>query len=341
LTHPRTHQERAVPLVPFAEANNVGDQFLALLQKYGIDPPARTSMEGELLSLTELVEVTKNPSLAQGGDQALILRTAAGIHDLASKLLSVAKLPEFVNFIPHLRLISEQKAHKTSLLQNAASGFDDDTSRKMAELYVACLAAHVGTNVQLDHPTKAKGDNPDVMFGAETTTNVKKQWAIAIKTIASEHGQTIYERIEEACNQIDSPRCQADVGIVLINAKNALRHDTLWNPPTPFRDCAHAQGALHGQLSRLIESAMHNRSQSDWDALFQRKVVRPVLFMGQSLVSIPTSVSARTPTTLKMLMMFEAGGVPDPAASGLAAALNAYMQTVLLGVPGGPGQGPG
>ena len=56
--------------VPFATAHEVSDRFLALLHKHGIDPPAGSAMDDELLSLTQLIEVTKDPEA--GSRYALI-----------------------------------------------------------------------------------------------------------------------------------------------------------------------------------------------------------------------------------------------------------------------------
>jgi len=67
------------------------------------------------------------------------------------------------------------------------------------------------------------------------------------------------------------------------------------------------------------------------------KVKRPVLFLGQSLVTLPTSAGARTPTALKMLKAYGANGALDPTAHGLAHCLNHFMQTILLGIPALPG----
>jgi hypothetical protein len=296
-------------------------------------------LEDELLSLTQLIEVMKSPNtVASRTDQIEILRSAAGLHDLAAKVLSVEPLSDFGTFLPHLTLIGSRKVKTASIAQNAASGPDDDTARKFAELYVGCLAAHVGTDVALDSPTNAKGDNPDVMFSLEPTDAPKQRWAIAIKTISSRHGQTIFERIAEGVAQIDHPRCVADRGLVLINAKSALDHDALW--AADFPDLPSARTALLTQLQQLIDNAGRDRPQAEWDALFSGKVDRPVLFMGQSLVRVPTPASPQTPTALKALIAFGANGVVNPIARGLAIALNEYMQRIVFGIPGGPNRQP-
>lgn len=328
--------------VPFQEADDIGDRFLALLSKHNFHPPAGSSFEDELLSLTQLVEVMRSPSLAQGAKQGTLLRAAAGVHDFAAKVLSVEPLPEFTSFLPHLRVIAQTKIAPASLSQNMASPYNDDTARKMAELYMGCLAAHVGAQVDLDSPTAAKGDNPDVIFTATPTqANIAQQperWALAIKTIGTNQGQTIFERIKEGAEQIDAPKCPAQKGMVVINAKNALDHDTLWNGT--FSDLQAATDALGNQLDLLAGNANTNRPQSEWDAIFLGKVKRPVLFLGQSLVHLPTPAGARTPTALKMLKAYGANGALDPIAHGLARCLNHFMQTILLGIPGAAGREP-
>jgi len=42
-------------LVPFQAADDIGDRFLSLLQRSGIQPTVGSSLEDELLSLTQLV----------------------------------------------------------------------------------------------------------------------------------------------------------------------------------------------------------------------------------------------------------------------------------------------
>ena len=237
--------------VTFYEANDIGDRFLTLLHNRGIHPPPYSKVEDELLSLTQLIEVMKNPSLAKGPNEVSVLREAAGLHDLAAKVLSVECLPEFDTFVPHLQLIAKHGVRAASITQIKASSIQDDTARKMAELYMGCLAAHVGTEVELDSPTNAKGDNPDVIFKVEPChpVNHPQHWALAIKTISSHVGQTIFERIEGGAHQIDDQKCNADRGMVVINAKNALDHDKLWY--SNYTDLPSAIEALSTQLKHL------------------------------------------------------------------------------------------
>lgn len=323
--------------VPLYEAEDIINRFIELLHNLGIDPPPYSEIESELLSVTQLIEVMKNPSLAKGMDEAAVRREAAGLHDLAAKVLSVKCLPEYATFVPHLQLIANGKVRAASITQMKLSGPYDDTARKMAELYMGCLATHVGTEVELDSPTNAKGDNPDVIFKVEPChpANGPQHWALAIKTISSRNGQTIFERIKEGAEQIDDRRCNADRGMVVINAKNALEHDKLWCSDYP--DLKSAMEALSTQLERLGDSAAVDRPQAEWDNLFEGKVARPVLFLGQSVVRLATSTGEYIPTPLKMLRGYCAEGVPDLVAANIAEVMNDFMQTILYGKPGGPG----
>jgi hypothetical protein len=328
--------------IPFQNADDIGDRFLTLLKKHKIDPPTGSSFEDELLSLTQLIEVMKQPNQAKGSRQNELIRAAAGVHDFAAKVLSTESLPEFNSFLPHLCLIAQTKIAPASLSQNMAGLYNDDTARKMAELYIGCLAAHVGADVDLDSPTAAKGDNPDVIFTVTPTvsgvTQPPETWALAIKTISTNQGQTIFERIKEGASQIDAPKCKAQKGMVVINAKNALDHNALSD--ATFSSLEEAEEALGAQLKSLADNANSNRPECEWKAIFSTKVKRPVLFLGQSLVYLPTSASKRTPTALKVLQVYSANGELDPTALGLANCLNHFMQSVLLGNPGNVGRLP-
>jgi hypothetical protein len=308
-----------------------------LLDRLGIDPPIGGSFDDELLSLTQLLEITKNPALLPEATAEAVLRTAAGVHDFAAKVLSVETLPEFDKFKDHLRLIASKKLVGASISQNAAGRYDDDTARKMAELYIGCLAAHIGLDVDLDSPTAAKGDNPDVIvtLRADVPNASDERWAIAVKTISSRNGQTIFERVAEGAGQINHPACPADFGIVVINTKDALDHQKLW--ATVFADEAQAKQALSEELSFLADQANANRSAADWDAVLSGKAVRPVVFLGQTVVRLPTAASADTPTPLKMMQLFDAGGELNDTAASLVFHMNEHMQRILRGVPGAPG----
>jgi hypothetical protein len=317
-----------VTFVPFDRANQISDAFLELLKQRKISPPPQSGIEDEFLSVTSLLEIWREPEKAKkAAHENQVIRNAAGIHDFAAKLLSARELPEFISFDPHLKLIAKGKL-RTTLSQITENNCTDDTARKLVELYVACLAVHCGKDLRLDHPEKSKGDNPDILLSYG-----QQQWAIAIKTISSRHGQTIFERIGEAAQQVE--RSNANKGLVLLNVRDIIDHDALWN--ASFRTVEEATEALRANIEKISNSAGENRNAADWKRVFDNcKAVLPVLFLGQSVMLLPTSASTRTPTPLKMIVACGFNETLDLGGTELASCLNHWMQCVLQGEPGPP-----
>jgi hypothetical protein len=324
--------------VPFCQAEAVGDRFLALLSRLHIKPPSRSSVEHELLSLTDLVEVMRDPNRATGSNQAEVLRQAAGLHDLAAKVLSAEGLLEFETFKPHLKLLGENAESFSTLIQNARAALPNDTNRKLTELYIASLAIHLANSIELDSPNAAKGNNPDILFSYVGDPCKGRRWALAIKSVSGESGQTYFERIQEAARQIDAAVCPADIGMVVINLKDTLDHDALWR--TPFPDLQSATKALCQEIQERMNKVEAERPQTEWDALFEGKVVRPILFMAHTLVRITAPGGLKIPTALKAMVAFGAKGAPHPVGYEITVGLNDIMQRVLAGAPGSPGRLP-
>jgi hypothetical protein len=277
--------------VAFSTANAVADTFLDLLAQRGITPVRGGKLEDEFLSVTELLDAWRKPQqVQQAAKEKEIIRNAAGVHDFAAKVLAARKTPEFGQFDEHLKLIGTSKL-RTTLSQVTENDPLDDAARKLVELYVACLAVHCGEDIRLDHPTNAKGDNPDILLSYRERT-----WALAIKTPSSRHGQTIFENIKKAGEQIE--RSAADNGMVVLNVKNIIDHDALWNGSFAILDDATA--TLKAEIEEICDAANLERSAEDWNAIFSgQKTVLPVLLIGQSVVLLPTGASDMTPHAIE------------------------------------------
>jgi len=315
-------------LIPFVHAKAVGDRLIALLSELGIDPPGRSNLEAEMLSLVDLIDVWQSPSRVPDSETAgQILRAAAGLHDFAAKVLVARSYPEFGTLIPHLRLLAETKYPRASLLQNNRI-WDDDTSRKMTELYVACLTLPIGYNLRLDHPVASRGDNPDVMFDLiPDDDGPTQEWAIAIKTISTGSGPSICATIENASRQI--AKSSADHGLVLINLRDALDHGALYSPKHSFSNLDEALAALRGQVAALLNACEAARSSLQWNEIFAGKSVAPVLFLAQALVLIQTRLAERTPTPIKAIFPFYANQERLKASEFIAWHINNAMQITL------------
>lgn len=258
------------------------------------------------------------------------------MYDLAAKLLSIAGEPEFATFTPHLRLFAKPALY-TSSIQSRAGDPRDDAGRKLTELYVGALAVHFAHDVTLDHPEASQGDNPDVMFTTEDHSGARTRWAIAIKSIASRSGQTIFENALKASKQINAETCSAERGIVLIVARGSIDHASLWATPFPSVDSAIA--ALSAELRDLAALADRDRAEEDWHEVFTGKTSPLCLLSGQAVVQVATEAGP-VPTILKMVVEHNPLGRSDANALRVAFHLNHFMQIVVKGIPGSQGQLP-
>lgn len=94
---------------------------------------------------------------------------------------------------------------------------------------------------------------------------------------------------------------------------------------------------LKAEIAKVCEAADRDRPVADWDAVFEgKKTVLPVLLIGQSVVLLPTSRSAKTPTSLKMMLACGFGRELHQGGAELASCLTHWMQIILRGDPGPP-----
>ena len=235
-------------MVAFTLADDIVCRFLNLLENHKIQSAVDSELKNDLLAVTELIKAHRKIKTIHSIPPVDTLRKGASLYDFAAKVLSAENLPEFSDFINHLKLIAQSKNQLESFFLLEKSRIND-TARKMVELYVGCLAAHIGFDVKLDDPNQSKGDNPDVIFTFRPQPSFAPQrWTLAIKATYSESGQTIFERINEAAKQIN--KCnEAEYGLIVINITGALDHNSLWNPSTPFCDLDAATTAFNQQIN--------------------------------------------------------------------------------------------
>jgi len=313
----------------FEDADKIVDRFINVLHMHGVTPAIGSKIESEFLSPLELLESTR--SLGALVDNPELLADAAGMYDLAAKLLAVETQPEFDSFIPHLKLF-EAGAEFSTAVQPKKGDIRDDVNRKLAELYLGSLAVHFAFNIQLDHPLNSKGDNPDVMFEVKPEEGAPSLWALAIKTVSSRSGQTIFENIQKAAKQIDAAACPANRGMVVINLKGSLQHDELWK--STYNSLDDAKAELLAQIDAIINAAEADRPLSDWEPLFSSRTAPLVFFFAQAVVRLRLPGFNEVPTVLKIAKLANPLGRQDPMAESIGTHLNHFMQSIHLGIAG-------
>lgn len=301
--------------VPFEVAAKRVDEFIHLLEDIGLPIKVGSETESDALAASEIVDVWHGRRLPPDDPRRLV-RAALGFVDLAGKVMSVADTSDFDKLRPHLAMVGQG-----SIIQNTTSSVLDEVSNKMIELYVACLAIKAGfSDVELDHPIRASGDNPDVMFDFRG-----KRWAIALKTLHSTQPQTVFDNVTKAADQIEAS--SAEAGLVMLNVKNVLEHDVLW--PGIAQTEQAGRDALVGQLS-AVAHLLDDIPSATWKAVFgpDRKAQLPILLVGHTAFdAIPEAGSSTSRFMPLKAMMPYLNPEGDPSgAMKLAEALNHEMQ---------------
>lgn len=318
-------------LVTRDQAKSISDRFLDLLSHNRIDPVRGSGIEDDILSLVEIIETFPANLDSRASDPARIYQAAA-FSDFAAKVLSAETLDEFKNLLPHLRLLAAENQIATV---NQAGRIDprNDVVRKLTELYVGILAAHCGHVVRLDHPSRSSGDNPDIIVDLVSTDGGKQCLAIAVKSIISNHGQTIFDRIREGAEQIDRADPNVDYGAILINVQGAIDHAMLQKVVYPNVETA--AYALARAVTQLWETVEHNRPQSEWECCFGGRAKLPIAFMAHSVVRINTPQRQGMITPLKLMKCFtRSSGDTNKWILRFWGHINHFMQSIVRGNPG-------
>ena len=116
-------------------------------------------------------------------------------------------------------------------------------------------------------------------------------------------------------------------GLVVVNAKNALDHDALWN--ANFKDLHEALSAISSQINSIVTNLEKDRPVGDFDSWFQAKTKPPILFLAQSVVCLPTPAGLKTVTPLKALFAYWPGGRHDEIGHGIASAMVEILQNAI------------
>lgn len=214
MSHPRA---RVTPGWDFAKGEEAALGLEQLLRRYDIDILPESLFKKHILEVLRLVGYRQSGTgeLLEADSRA-VFRTLIGVHELATLVLASESSPSFCALIPHLRLLNEGSA-----LQNLPSGGRDQATNKLFELFVATLAIHCGTDVELDDPAASAGNNPDVLV-----TIGGRRWGLACKVLHGLHPEGIIQNLEKGIDQIE--RSPAEIGAVVFNLKNVLPHEQIW-----------------------------------------------------------------------------------------------------------------
>lgn len=204
-------------VISFEQLQLLNEEFEQALLRYGINIESGSDLEAACLSVLEIFGRRANPQINNPHEDIRVIYTEVlGIWIFLAKIVRLHYHQDFNQFIPHLKLLN-----KGTVAQNKRSRPTDESTNKIFELLFALALLDIGEDLILDHPSLAKGDNPDILVTIEN-----QRWGFACKTIYGLPAQTLLDNLEKGVDQIQ--KSEAAIGCVVVNFRNLLNRDTFW-----------------------------------------------------------------------------------------------------------------
>lgn len=205
-------------IVPFREARAEVQKFEEILASYEIRVRPGSDLERVGIIISELEDMRAGRSAVDlTQDPRPVFRKAVGLLEFIAMLNRQHAIGGLDPFVEHLELLN--------IARSVAPGvrtLRDEAANKLFELYWAMVCLSVGTDLVLDSPSGAKGDNPDVLVTIDG-----RRWGFACKAIEGQNPLSWYELLKKGLEQIDkSP--DAETGCVVLNPGILVNHDVMW-----------------------------------------------------------------------------------------------------------------
>lgn len=209
---------KAGQVASYAEVEQLVFAFEAVLDRFGIPIQSGSELEGACCSVLEVLGKIQNAHICDPReDIRRVFTEVLGIWSFLKKIVRLEGHACFSQFVPHLALLN-----KGPVVQNKRATVCQEATNKIFELLFALVLLDVSDEVILDHPSSAKGDNPDVL-----ATIDGQCWGFACKTIYSASGKTFYDNLKKGVEQIEAAP-KAQLGIVVMNLRNTISHEACW-----------------------------------------------------------------------------------------------------------------
>ena len=297
----------------FEQASKRLEAFKAFLGKHDIQIEANSDLKRLALSIVDVLYKHDFPAHQDPNmDIRPWLRDVLGMNDLIHKILRVKDHPSISKVVAHLRLLN-----KGCPLQNVQTLVTDQASNKLFELLVCCALMVHSADVDIEDPDLAKGDNPDVIG-----TLLGRRWGFACKVAHALKGKTIFDSIEKGIHQIETS--SAEVGVVIVNVKNIIKHDNYWKiineqdwksgaEPlfSGYKDHNVAANHLNNEISSIAALILKEIPITEFRKLFINKKAIPTMLFFVS-TAIGTEISGKPmPASIGFLRAFDIAPISE------------------------------
>ena len=179
-TNPNTHRNfsQTGQAATYLELERLIYAFEEVLKRLGIPIQAGSELEKACCSVLEMLGKSQDVHICDPQEDIRHkFREVLGIGYSFGKIVRLKDHACFPKFAPHLALLN-----KGTVGQNTRASLCQEATNKIFELLFALALLDISNDVILDHPSSAKGDNPDVL-----ATIDGQCWGFACKTIEAEY----------------------------------------------------------------------------------------------------------------------------------------------------------
>lgn len=210
-------------LTSFELAGTIVGDFEAALRKDGIRIDAGSDLEFVCLQVLELEYRRLNKvKVDPREDIRPIWRRSGSLIELMKLFLRAYQEGRSKEFLPHLELLNKGfAAQNVSIFPDRTDPKVFDASNKLFELFFGLVCSPISSQISMDDPFSAKGDNPDILAKIDGV-----HWGFACKVISGTSPITMYENLKKAIDQVESS--PAGMGVAVLKLTNAVDHNAVW-----------------------------------------------------------------------------------------------------------------
>lgn len=243
-----------------------------------------------------------------------------GLCDIAMKTIMASSRPDFERFKPHIHKFAKSKFNFYE--NNLGHGVEFSNGDKMFEYYLGCICTQFTSNISLDHPDEAKGDNPDILFDFQG-----KRVALACKTLHSESALGLRDNIDKAIDQIQ--KCPCHWGVPVISTRNILKSHEYFSLFSHHWDYMPLTIDVLNKLRALCDETA--AAMGDVTSTFRdKKSIPGVLFISNMVVRLgDTQFTNATSSRINTMYLHEF--IPDAVSAEQKSVfdlINHYLQIV-------------
>jgi len=210
-------------LTSFDRGGTLVEEFEEALRTYGIVISTKSTLADICLAALDLENMRlRRTPVDPRTDVRPLFRRAGGLIEFMKLFLRAHAMGRGQPFVAHLELLNKGHISQNEpVLAHLAPREVYDASNKLFELFFGLLCVPISTDVELDHPVKSKGNNPDVL-----ATIDGRRWGFACKVLSGQSAITMFENIEKGVDQIE--KSAAEIGVVVLKLTNVVDHELTW-----------------------------------------------------------------------------------------------------------------